>query len=258
MRQVASGGGRTGGNQPTDEELQFLFSRMRSCAHVPPEVERVIADMFDATERVREYRVALRGGQQVERSMLVLEGVLCSYRDFPNGTRQITALYLPGDFIDLASYTLKRTDQDVLALTNCRLGIAPHSLIREGLERSPEVQWLLWLLTNVDASINREWELSLGQRSALERTAHLFCELHTRLGAVGLAALDGYALPMTQVELSQCLAISPVHANRVLRELRERNLLHFARRRVRIEDTAALRQLAGFDPAYLHIAAPGP
>ena len=58
---------------------------------------------------------------------------------------------------------------------------------------------------------------------------------------------------MTQVELSQCLAISPVHTNRVLRELRERNLLHFSRRRVRIEDLAALRKVAGFDPAYLYI-----
>lgn len=257
MRQVAPGVAKIGESQPTDDEMHFLFSRMRSCAHVPPEAERVVAGMFDATERVREYGLALRAGQQVERSMLVLEGVLCSFRDFPNGTRQITALYLPGDFIDLASYTLKRTDQDVLALTDCRVGIAPHPLIRKGLARSPEVQWLLWLLTNVDASVHREWELSLGQRSALERTAHLFCELHARLGAVGLATQNGFALPMTQVELSQCLAISPVHTNRVLRELRVRNLLHFSRRQVRIEDPAALRQLAGFDPAYLHIAAPG-
>lgn len=253
MRQVAPGGARTGGSQPTAEEMQLLFRRMRSYAPVPSHAEQAMADMFAATEHVREYRVALRRGQHVDRTMLVLEGVLCRFRDFPNGTRQITALYLPGDFVDLASYTLKRTDQDVLALTNCRLAIAPHSLVTEALERCPEAQGMLWLLSNVDASINREWQLSLGQRSALERTAHLFCELHSRLGAIGQAAPDSFAVPMTQIELSQCLAISSVHINRVLRELRERNLLHFVRRRAHIADPAALRHLAGFDPAYLHI-----
>ena len=253
MRQVASGGSSAGGEQPTDEQMELLFRRMRGSTPMPIEAERAIVGMFDATEEIREYRIVLRRGQQIDRSMLVLEGMLCRFRDFPNGNRQITALYLPGDFVDLGAYTLKRTDQDVLALTDCRLAIAPHRLIEQTVGDSPAAQLILWSLTNIDACINREWGLSLGQRNAIERTAHLFCELHARLNAVGLAATDGFALPMTQVELSQCLAISPVHTNRVLRELREQKLLHFARRRVQIDDLAALHKLAGFDPGYLHI-----
>ena len=255
MRQVAPGGARTGGNRPTDEEMQLLFRRMRGIAPLPFETEVALVEMFDTTELVKEYRVALRRGQKVEQSMLVLSGFMCRFRDFPNGTRQITALYLPGDFVDLASFTLKQTDQDLLALTDCRLAIAPHHLIGEVLDHSPATGRLLWMLTNIEASINREWELSPGQRSALERTAHLFCELHARLSAGGLADPDGFALPLTQVELSQCLAISPVHANRVLRELRERNLLRFSKRKAVIEDLPALRRLAGFDALYLQIAA---
>lgn len=252
MRQVALAGARNGGNQPTEEELDIFFRKIHRTTHVPLEAEQAIANIFDATEQVREYRVALRRGQKVEHSMLVLDGYLCRFRDFQNGSRQITALYLPGDFVDLASYTLKRTDQDVLALTNCRLAIARHDDIGRAVDQSRSARNLLWMLTNIDASINREWELSLGQRSAMERTAHLFCELHARLSAVGLAGSNEFSVPMTQVELSQCLAISPVHTNRVLRDLREQNFLHFSRRQVRIEDLAALRKLAGFDPAYLH------
>ncbi len=253
MRQVAPRGAKSGGGRPTQEELQILFQRMRCNVDVSASAEAAISQIFQATERIREYRVALRRGQSVEQCLLVLDGFLCHYQDFPNGARQITALYLPGDFVDLASYTLKRTDQDVLALTNCTLAVAPHDAIGQALERNPELAELLWLLTNIDGNINREWELSLGQRNALERTAHLFCELHTRLGLVGLADEFSFALPFTQVELSQCLAISPVHTNRVLRELRERNLLQFSRRKVEIDNPSALRKLAGFDPAYLHI-----
>lgn len=253
MRQIAPEGAMTGGSGPTSEEMRLLFRRLRHAAPVSLEVEAAVAEIFQGVQQVREYRVALRRGERVEQSMLVLDGMLCRYRDFEDGARQITALYLPGDFVDLASFTLKRTDQDVLALTDCRLAVAPHPAIQRAWDNSPDTARLLWLLTNIDGSTNREWELSLGQRSALERTAHLFCELQARLEMIGRAERSGFALPMTQVELSQCLAISPVHTNRVLRELRERNLLHFSRRRVRIEDLAALRKVAGFEPAYLYI-----
>lgn len=252
MRQVAPQGARTGGGRPTQDELQVLFQRMRCSLDVSAAAEAAISGIFQTTERVREYRIALRRGQTVEQSVLVLDGFLCRYRDFPNGARQITALYVPGDFVDLASYTLKRTDQDVLALTNCVLAVAPHDEIARALDRDPGLAALLWSMTNIDGNVNREWELSLGQRNALERTAHLFCELHVRLGLVGLADQTSFALPLTQVELSQCLAISPVHTNRVLRDLREQNLLHFSRRMVEIDNLSALRKLAGFDPAYLH------
>lgn len=253
MRQVAPQGAKTGGGRPTQDELQVLFRRMRWSADVTAAAEAAISDMFETTERVREYRIALRRGQSVEQSVLVIDGLLCRYRDFPNGARQITAIYVPGDFVDLASYTLKRTDQDVLALTHCTLAVAPHEAIARTLEHEPGLTTLLWLMTNIDANVSREWEMSLGQRNALERTAHLFCELHARLELVELADKTSFVLPLTQVELSQCLAISPVHANRVLRELRERHLLQFSRRTVQIDDPAGLRKLAGFDPAYLHI-----
>lgn len=253
MRQVAPLGAKTGGGRPTQEQLQVLFQRMRCSVDVPPSAELAISEIFQTAERIREYRILLRRGQRVEQSVLVLDGFLCRYRDFTNGARQITAIYLPGDFVDLTSYTLKRTDQDVLALTNCTLAVAPHHAIDQALERNPSVAALLWLMTNIDGNINREWELSLGQRNALERTAHLFCELQTRLGLIGLADKFSFALPFTQVELSQCLAISPVHTNRVLRELRESNLLQFSRRTVNIDNPSALRKLAGFDPSYLQV-----
>ncbi len=254
MRQEAPEGAQPGGSGLAEVEMRLLLKRLRHAAPVSFEVEAAIAEIFAGTVRFKEYQLVLRRGQAVEQSLLVMDGLLCRFRDFANGTRQMTALYLPGDFIDLASFTLKRTDQDVLALTDCRLAVAPHVAIQRAWDNSAETARLLWLLTNIDGSINREWELSLGQRSALERTAHLFCELHARLGLVGQANDTGYALPMTQVELSQCMAISPVHTNRVLRELRMRNLLHFSRRRVRIEDLNVLRKLAGFDPSYLYIS----
>jgi CRP-like cAMP-binding protein len=87
----------------------------------------------------------------------------------------------------------------------------------------------------------------------LARAAHLFCELHTRLEVVGLANGEGYALPLTQQELSECLGLTPVHTNRVLRQLRERGLLTFKSSQVTVEDRRTLERVAEFDPAYLYL-----
>lgn len=83
--------------------------------------------------------------------------------------------------------------------------------------------------------------------------AHLFCELHVRLGLVGLVEGDTYELALTQVELSQCLGLTPVHVNRTLMELRERQVVEFRDRRVTIRQPEALRQIAEFNESYLYL-----
>ena len=85
--------------------------------------------------------------------------------------------------------------------------------------------------------------------------AHLFCELHARLLAVGLADEDGYDLPVTQTDLADTLGITAVHVNRVLQDLRKAELVVLRSRRLTLPDPARLRAFAGFKPNYLHLRA---
>ena len=140
-----------------------------------------------------------------------------------------------------------------MALTGCRVALVPHDRIRAITEAHPHLARLWWFTTNMDAAIHREWVLSLGRRSALARVAHLFCELRVRLAVVGLADESGYALPLTQTDLAECLGLTSVHVNRVLRELREAGLVEFRSRRVAIGDLAGLEAVAEFDPGYLYL-----
>jgi len=78
--------------------------------------------------------------------------------------------------------------------------------------------------------------------------------MHFRMETVGLVT-DGeeLPLPLTQEELSDALGITPVHTNRVLKKLREDNLITFVGKTLLIHDLAKLRKVAGFDREYLHI-----
>lgn len=212
---------------------------------------------------VAEYRdypadwTVVRAGEPVDHSTLLLDGVMCRYKDLRSGERQITELHVAGDFADLHSFTLKHLDHDVMTLTPCRVAIVPHERLRRITERLPRLTRLYWFGTNLDAAIHREWELSLGRRDARARLAAIFCELQLRLAIVGLADDGGYALPLTQTDLAECLGLTNVHVNRTLRELREQALAEFQAGRVRIHDLRGLRRVAEFDPSYLYLPGEG-
>jgi CRP-like cAMP-binding protein len=156
-------------------------------------------------------------------------------------------------FTDLHSFTLKRLDHDVVALSACSFAVVPHAHIQHMTETQPHLTRVYWFGTNMDAAIHREWVVSLGTRSALARMAHLFCELHVRLGIVDLVNGDSFDLPITQQELGEMLGITPVHANRTLQELRKNGWLEFAGGLATIKDLDALKSTAEFDPSYLYL-----
>lgn len=233
--------------------IEKLMMKLRQRDEISLEEEQAIRD---AVSDVRVYpadHTFITAGQRLNCSTLLVEGILCRYKDLRDGQRQITELHVAGDFADLHSFTLKHLDHNVMALTPCRIAEVPHQRLTEITERLPHLARVFWFLTNLDACIHREWEVSLGRRSALQRTAHLLCELQCRLSIVGLADASGYALPLTQLELAECLGLTSVHVNRVLKELRDDAVVEFRGGRVTIQDFPRMQQIAEFDPAYLYL-----
>jgi CRP-like cAMP-binding protein len=220
---------------------------------VSDEEESAIRGLFSEVREVPSDKTLIRAGDRLNISLLLLDGLLCRYKDLRDGSRQISELHVAGDFADLHSFTLKRLDHSVMTLTASRIAVAPHERIRAVIAEYPHVARLFWLSTNIDAAIHREWVLSLGRRTALSRVAHLFCELRERLAIVGLADETGFALALTQTDLAECMGLTAVHVNRTLRELRERGLVEFRSRRVTIDDLPGLKRVAEFDPAYLYL-----
>jgi CRP-like cAMP-binding protein len=185
---------------------------------------------------------------------LVLDGFACRYKMMPNGSRQIMALLVPGDFCDLHVAILGEMDHGIATLSPCTMVEIPRATILDMTDHHPRIARALWWASLVDEGVLREWIVNLGQRDAEHRMAHLFCELLVRLRAVGRADEAGYELPMTQAELGDVLAISNVHVNRTLQTLREAGLIAFKGQRLTIPDVERLKAYAEFTPNYLHLA----
>lgn len=227
--------------------------RLRARHEVSAGEEQAIRSMMG---EVREYprgRTFIHAGERIDYSTLLVSGLICRYKDLKGGERQISELHVPGDFADVHSYVLKRLDHNIMTLTACRVVMVPHDRLRAVTEAFPNLAYIYWFSTALDAAIHREWVLSLGRRSAVARLAALFCELQVRLELVGLADDRGFEFDVNQMELGECLGLTPVHVNRTLKQLREQRLVTFRDRRVDLHDLTGLRQLAEFDPSYLYL-----
>ena len=226
--------------------------KLRRRIAISSDEERVIRGLVSETRRYRSDEMIVRAGEELNSSTLLLDGWLARAKDLPGGERQVTELHVAGDFADLHGFTLKRLDHDVMTMSEVTVAIVPHERLNDLTNDNPRLGRVYWFATNIDAAIHREWALSLGQRSALSRMAHLFCELYTRLEVVGRTSSNGYDFPLTQRELSECLGLTVVHANRTIQELRRRGLVELENRRLTIRDRRGLEGVAQFDPTYLY------
>lgn len=236
-----------------DDLLQPFFRKILLRDKLGMEEQRAIAAAADQQIHFPAGGDLVREGDRPVRSMLVASGFTCRYRLLAGGERQLTAIHLPGDFVDLHSFLLKEMDHSVGALTDCTIITFPHERLVKVTERYPHLTRLLWLLTLLDGAVHREWLVGMGRLSATQRTAHLICEMYIRLESLGLANDRRFGFPITQAALADAVGISTVHVNRVLQELRQRALIVWDGGAMQILDWAALAEAAEFDDLYLHL-----
>lgn len=187
------------------------------------------------------------------RILLMVEGWACRYVLGPDGRRRIVAFHLPGDIVELDVDAMPSIDQSVASVGMARVAaIEPAAM--EGLMRAwPDIGRRLRREAMLAASIQRAWTINIGHRLAKHRLAHLFCELHLRAALVGMAQDGACPLPLTQTDLADACAMTAIHTNRALQQIRRDGLLSLENGVLTIHDFAGLAAMAQFDPGYLHL-----
>ena len=205
-----------------------------------------LADLQAARVKVKQGKQLTQEGQIDHKVFVLHSGWACSYKDLPSGSRQIISFPIAGDCVGLRSVLLKTADHSFSALTDSVVSPVDGKHILRCVTEFPRLgAALLWAASRDEAMVV-EHLVSVGRRSALERTAHFFMELAERLNLVGLASEVEFKCPLSQFVLADALGLTSIHINRVLRQLREQQLLTLSRGTVRIHNLNAVRKLAGF------------
>lgn len=239
------GGGLTG---PLQRHLE-AFSRLS-------QVDQILLNELvgNNVRRIAARRDVIREGDRPRGVIAILDGWACSYKQLPDGRRQIVYFLVPGDLGDANAFILERMDHSIGALTDLTYAEIPPAEFEAAMAQSPTIARAVWWHELVTAAIQREWTTNVGQRTAYERLSHLLCEMFVKLEAVGLAAEGSCPWPLTQSDLADATGLTAVHVNRTLQELRREGLISLQGRRLTIPDFAALAKAGGFNRAYLHLS----
>jgi CRP-like cAMP-binding protein len=229
---------------------RFLLGRGRSS--LSADDLQMLENAVSGTREVPARTTLARRGEPVHVSTFLVNGYAVRYMDDRDGRRQLVAVHVPGDFIDLHGFPMRVLDHDIVTLGPATLATVEHDRLGAIIQSRPRLTRMLWFSTLLDAAMHREWIFRLGRLNAEGRVAHLFCEIAARLALVGLGDGGRFPLPFTQADVGEACGITGVHANRVLRRLREDGLLSFAQSEVAVLDPAGLGRIAEFDPAYLY------
>jgi len=195
-------------------------------------------------------------GDKPQNTCLLLSGFAFRHKSAGNGGRQILSIHMKGDIVDLQNSLLGVADHNVQMLTSGEVAMIPVESMRELAFSHPTVGMAMWYETLVEGSIFREWVLNIGRRDARTRIAHLLCEFALRLQVAELGKQDGYELPITQEQLADAVALTPVHVNRTLMKLEEDGLIKRTKRVISIVDWKELVKEGDFQSRYLHLDSP--
>jgi CRP-like cAMP-binding protein len=229
------------------------FLRDRSGVHLDPIERARLEAAIGEVQTLQPRKTIVRAGELMNQSILLIDGFMSRYIDDRNGLRQLVAIHVPGDFVDLHAFPLKRLDHDVETITAATVAIVPHKELDLITQEIPGMARKLWFATLLDAAIHRAWLFRLGRLDAVGRVAHFLCETNARLASAGLSDGRRFALGLTQNDLAEVCGLTNVHVNRVLRQLREEELCVFRSSLVELLDPQGVAAKGQFDPSYLYI-----
>jgi CRP-like cAMP-binding protein len=230
-----------------------LVLKLETVAELPREDREALAALGGGARELGPRRSIIREGDRPEHVHLIVEGWAARYKLLTDGSRQITAFLIPGDFCDLHVTILDEMDHSISTLTRARVAYVPRGRMEE-LTARPHIARAFWWATLVDEAVLRAWVVNIGRRDAHEAIGHLMCELYLRMKVVGLTTDHSYELPLTQEEIGDALGLTPVHVNRILQRMRADGLISLERGALTIHDYRRLEKASGFNPNYLHIA----
>jgi len=229
-----------------------LVQKLDRIFDLTPEEKRVIES---ACTEQRDYGARediIHTGDRPWKSNLLLEGMVCRYRNLGDGKRQILAFQYPGDVFDAYSFILEVMDHNIATVAPSRIAFIPHEKMWEIIQNYPRIVRAIWKGTLIDGAVFAQWMTNARWKSAEAQIAHLLCEICERLDVVGLSNAGTFDWPITSRDLEEALDIPTSIIEKTFEDLIARGWVEIGAGKLTLINSDSLRQLAGFDPRYLH------
>ena len=234
---------------------QLIRKLERLCALTPLDREALHSVLRRPLLNLPRGAELIREGASADDVRILLSGWAVRSTRLRDGRRQILSLLLPAEVCELNIFAPTAMGHSIVAVTPLVIAVITRDEIDATLTARPALRRAFARDLQLAIELLHEAIVSIGQRNALERVAHLFCELIARLNLIGAAENLNFQLPLTQTDLAALTGLSAVHVNRTLQELRRAELISLVGKELRVLDLNRLKAVALFDSAFLHLPA---
>ena len=121
------------------------------------EERNAILDLPFRPHHVNANQDFVQHGEEVTYSSFVLEGMVGMFGQNRRGERQITAVFVGGDMIDLQTVVVPETFAALQALSASTVLLVPHAALRQAADRFPRIGEAFWRECVFEAAILSEW-----------------------------------------------------------------------------------------------------
>ena len=234
----------------TSELLSLVLGRRD---RLDPDERKALSQLSVRTLRFSHGETIIPAGPTASESCLVVSGMALRVQSTCSGRDVVSAVHIPGDFVDLHALVLERLDHSVIAQGDCKVQFVDLQQLRKITSDFPHLTRLLWMLTLIDAKIHRAWLAAAATLRTNERIANFLCELYTRYEMIGFVKNGCFEMPLQQKDMERLFGFSRSHVNRAVQELRARGLIDWTRDQVTVHDLENLQSYGKFDPDYLEV-----
>lgn len=176
---------------------------------------------------------------------VIITGVVKLVKTLPDGRQQIVGLQFPADFVGrpFAAASAFRAE----ATTSLLLCCFPKSDFESVMQEHPCLEGALLKRTLDQLDMARDWMFTLGRKTAQEKMASLLFLIAERLRPGRSATSDTieFDLPLSRIDMADCLGLTHETVSRELRGLRDKGVIATrGRRSFMVPQLAALERLA--------------
>jgi len=206
---------------------------------------RTVNEVFhSSSSRALERGVPLAAASGGEGIYRLRAGWACQFRDWSTDRRIIVDVYLPGDVIGLDTILRTQRSEQVVTLTSGTIEMIPaQDVLTKLFADRLAALYIARLLCQRQRRVER-YLAAVSSLDARSRLAMMMLDFYTRLRRRRLLTGLVYDLPLTQLQIGNYLGLTVVHVNRILRALRDEQIVNLEKHCVTILDLSRLTGLA--------------
>ncbi|MEG3168132.1 Crp/Fnr family transcriptional regulator [Sphingomonas sp. LB3N6] len=208
------------------------------------EAERqAVLRMADAPRSIKKGYAIQGEAVPVTGFFILLSGWAGAALTLSNGGRQIMKIHLPGDALGTPSMAMRRTTEELVALTDVTVAHVSLTDFGQLFDDHPRIVARFMLSVQQERIALMDRLASNGRTPAEARTAAFLLDLLDRLRPLGHVEDDSFEVFASQEQIGDLLGLTAVHVNRMLRGLTDLGFLRREGRRFHLINIDALEQL---------------